>query len=271
MACHRRPIHKFVSEKKKDPAVNGAFSTQEGLFPMSMTDLTVFRREGLDIRVVTGPGTSAPWWVASDVARALGYSATSAMLRSLDDDDKGVHNMHTLGGVQSLSVITEAGLYDAVLRSNLPTAKAFKRWVIGEVLPSIRKTGQYVAPTSELDQIKALHSAVGTLLERQAIDAPKVEAFDRFLDSSSLIKIEVAARQVGVGRQTAFRLLRELGILQRYSRSPMQQYAHRFKEVPSTHENSSGVLVTDFTTKVRPEHFEWLVGRLESALEREVS
>jgi len=238
---------------------------------MSMTDLTVFRREGLDIRVVTGPGTSSPWWVAVDVARALGYSATSAMLRSLDAEDKGVHNLHTLGGVQALSVITEAGLYDAVLRSNLPTAKAFKRWVIGEVLPSIRKTGQYVAPASDLDQIRALHAAVGTLLERQAIDAPKVEAFDRFLDSSSLIKIEVAARQAGVGRQTAFRLMREAGILQRLSKAPMQTYAHRFKEVPATHENSVGEPVITYTTKVRPEHFEWLVGRLEQLAGRKLA
>ena len=228
---------------------------------MSDTDISIFRRDGLDIRVVTIDGDL--WWVASDVAKALGYSVTSAMLRSLDVDDKGVHDMHTLGGLQALSVITEAGLYTAIIRSNLTTAKAFKKWVTGEVLPSIRKTGQYIAPTSELDQIKALHAAVGTLLERQAIDAPKVEAYDRFLDSSSLIKIEVAARQAGVGRTTAYQLLRDAHILQRYSRIPLQDYAHRFKEVASTHENSAGETVTDYTTKVRPEHFAWLVATLE--------
>ena len=205
-----------------------------------------------------------PVFVARDVCTVLDIIADRDAVARLDDDERVSVLVDTLGGTQSVTAITESGLYSLILRSRKPEARAFKRWVTHEVLPAIRTTGTYTTPTNELDQIKALHSAVGTLLAKVEIDAPKVEAYDRFLDSSSLIKIEVAGRQAGIGRKTVFGLLREAGVIQRYSRAPMQQYARRFKEVASTHENSAGEIVTDYTTKVRPEHFDWLVGRLEA-------
>ena len=57
----------------------------------------------------------------------------------VDDEDKGVTKCDTLGGKQNLVVINESGLYSLILRSNMPRAKEFKRWVTSEVLPSIRK------------------------------------------------------------------------------------------------------------------------------------
>lgn len=85
-----------------------------------------------------------PWFVAADVARALGYGHTPHMTRRLDEDEKGVRSVDTPGGIQQLSVISEAGLYSAVLGSKVPGAKAFKRWVTHEVLPSIRAKGGYM-------------------------------------------------------------------------------------------------------------------------------
>ncbi len=67
------------------------------------------------------------------------------MTRILDDDEKGTQIVRTLGGEQSVSVINESGLYSAILRSRKPEAKAFKKWVTSDVLPSIRKTGSYSA------------------------------------------------------------------------------------------------------------------------------
>ena len=84
-----------------------------------------------------------PWWLAKDVAEILGYRMASDMTRNLDDDEKGTHFMRTPGGEQEVSIINESGLYAAILRSNKPEAREFRRWVTHEVLPALRKTGRY--------------------------------------------------------------------------------------------------------------------------------
>ena len=86
-----------------------------------------------------------PWFVASDVAQALLYSEAKDMTRNLDDDEKGRQIVPTPGGDQEMIVINESGLYHAVLKSRKPEAKPFRKWVTSEVLPAIRKTGQYAA------------------------------------------------------------------------------------------------------------------------------
>lgn len=85
-----------------------------------------------------------PWFVGKDVAAILGYSDTAdAVKKHVDPEDKGVGEMPTPGGKQRIMLINESGLYSLILSSKLPTAKEFKRWVTSEVLPSIRKTGEY--------------------------------------------------------------------------------------------------------------------------------
>ena len=88
-----------------------------------------------------------PWFVATDLAEILGYQSAKDMLRLLDEDERGGgHFLPTLGGVQEHSIINESGLYGVILRSNKPEAKAFRKWVTGEVLPAIRKQGFYKSP-----------------------------------------------------------------------------------------------------------------------------
>lgn len=106
--------------------------------------ITPFAYGDQQVRVVTRDGE--PWFVAADIAKALGYSIAPAMVRSLADDEKGMQIVHTPGGDQKAAIISEAGLYSAVLRSKAPGAQAFKRWVTHEVLPSIRKRGGYLTP-----------------------------------------------------------------------------------------------------------------------------
>ena len=83
------------------------------------------------------------WFVASDVCAALEISNNRDAIGSLDDDEKGVGITDTPGGRQKMAIITEPGLYSLVLRSRKPEAKLFKRWITHEVIPAIRKTGQY--------------------------------------------------------------------------------------------------------------------------------
>ncbi len=85
-----------------------------------------------------------PWLVGKDVARALGYSnPRDALAKHVDDEDKGVSQIATPSGIQEMTIINESGLYSLVLGSRKPEAKAFKRWITHEVIPSIRKTGSY--------------------------------------------------------------------------------------------------------------------------------
>ena len=105
-----------------------------------------------DIRAIEKDG--GPWFVGKDVAKALGYgegkSSPNAVANHVDDEDKGVIKMMTLGGEQNVTIINESGLYSLVISSKLPSAKKFKHWVTAEVLPSIRRHGAYAtAPTIE--------------------------------------------------------------------------------------------------------------------------
>lgn len=108
-----------------------------------MNEISIFTSpEFGKIRTVAMNGE--PWFVGKDVAVALGYkNARQALTTNVDDEDKGVHSMDTLGGEQKITIINESGLYSLILSSKLPGAKAFKRWVTAEVLPQLRKTGTY--------------------------------------------------------------------------------------------------------------------------------
>jgi prophage antirepressor-like protein len=100
-----------------------------------------FSFKGLAVRTVSKDGE--PWFVAADVCKALEIKNTTRANAPLDQDEKGLYLMKTLGGAQNLSVVNEFGLHRLILRSDKAKAKEFQRWVIHDVLPTIRKTGRY--------------------------------------------------------------------------------------------------------------------------------
>lgn len=94
-----------------------------------------------------------PFFVGKDVADILGYSNPLKALRDhVGDEDKGVNEMVTPGGIQQIVLINESGLYSLILRSQLPKAKQFKRWVTHEVLPALRKHGAEAEAVSVMDK-----------------------------------------------------------------------------------------------------------------------
>lgn len=107
-----------------------------------MNNIIPFDFDGSAVRVVTDD-SGEPWFVAADIAKALDYAEAKDMTRNLDDDEKGRQLVPTPGGGQDMLVINEAGLFSAILKSQKPEARRFKRWVTHDVLPSIRKTGSY--------------------------------------------------------------------------------------------------------------------------------
>ena len=104
-----------------------------------------------------------PWFVAADVCKALELGTTSKSLERLDDDEKGMNSIPTLGGTQNMSVVNEPGLYTLVLGSRKPEAKSFKRWITHEVVPSIRKHGAYMTETTLESCLNNPDFAIGLL------------------------------------------------------------------------------------------------------------
>jgi anti-repressor protein len=108
-------------------------------------ELQVFKNQNFgEIRTTMKNGV--PWFVAKDIALVLGYAVPrKAIFDHVEKEDKGVLKRNTLGGEQTFTGINESGVYSLILRSKLPQAKQFKRWVTSEVLPTIRKYGMFVA------------------------------------------------------------------------------------------------------------------------------
>ena len=132
-----------------------------------MREVNVFNSEEFgDIRAIEID--NEPWFVGKDVATALGYSnARKAIGDHVHEDDKGVTKWDTLGGKQDLTIINESGLYALIFGSKLESAKRFKHWVTSEVLPAIRKTGNYNIPMTIEEQLQIV--AKGTLEVKEEI------------------------------------------------------------------------------------------------------
>ena len=111
---------------------------------MNNNNLQVFNYNSNEIRTIVKNGEA--WFVAKDVAQALGYERTADAIRKhVDSEDKGVSDLATPGGIQTTTIINEARVYSLIFSSKLQTAKQFKRWVTHDVLPDIRKHGMYIS------------------------------------------------------------------------------------------------------------------------------
>lgn len=117
---------------------------------MNKTAIKVFENKELGkVRIVMID--NEPWWVLADVCKVLEIVNNRNIAARLDEDEKGVTLVDTLGGNQNMTIINESGLYSVILRSDKPQANPFRKWVTHDVLPSIRKTGGYVASGKEID------------------------------------------------------------------------------------------------------------------------
>ena len=165
-----------------------------------MNELQFFQHEQFGkIRALEKDGE--PWLVGKDVAEALGYQNVSKALSDhVDPEDKLNNETLSSLGQRGGWLINESGLYSLVLSSKLPGAKQFKRWVTAEVLPSIRKTGMYVADD-------AMAMAHGLLAAQRLIEqkdekirllAPKAEFADECLIASNGITTTSIAKEYGI-------------------------------------------------------------------------
>lgn len=231
-----------------------------------MNKLQVFNFESHEVRSLLI--NSEPWFVGKDVAEALGYSkARNAIATHIDSEDKKDAPIQgTLGGVQEMTVINESGLYSLVLSSKLPSAKKFKRWVTSEVLPALRKTGQY-----QVKELSGQELMAKALIEAQSVLAakdkqieemkPKVVFADAVATSHTSILVGELAKilkqnGIDMGQKRLFAWLREKGYLIKRQGTDYNMPTQKAMELglfeikEGSYVNGSGVNITTKTPKI---------------------
>ena len=171
----------------------------------------------------------APWFVGKDVAEVLGYTdPNKALAMHVDDDDKLNDKTASSLGQRGGWLINESGLYSLVLSSKLPGAKAFKRWVTSEALPSIRKHGLYAIdeiianPDMAIAALQALKEErekrlaaeldKAVLTQQVAELRPKASYYDLILQCASLLSVTEISKDYGMSAKAFNKKLHELRI-----------------------------------------------------------
>lgn len=190
-----------------------------------MSTPQIFNFEKHEVRMVLV--NDEPYFVGKDVADVLGYSnSRKALADHVDSEDKdGVTIRDTIGREQNIIAINESGLYSLILKSKLPSAKKFKRWVTSEVLPAIRKHGGYLTPEKVEEAIlnpdtiiklamQLKEERTGRLIAEQKVAElqPKANYYDMILANPSLLPISVIAKNYGMSANKMNLLLHDLGV-----------------------------------------------------------
>lgn len=230
-----------------------------------MNEVQLFNFENHEVRSLLL--NNEPWFVGKDVADVLGYKNTKdALAKHVDAEDKLGSQIATSGQNRNMTIINESGLYSLVLSSKLPSAKKFKRWVTSEVLPALRKTGQY-----QVKELSGQELMAKALIEAQSVLAakdkqieemkPKVVFADAVATSHTSILVGELAKilkqnGIDMGQKRLFAWLREKGYLIKRQGTDYNMPTQKamdlglFEIKEGSYVNGSGVNITTKTPKV---------------------
>jgi prophage antirepressor-like protein len=212
-----------------------------------------FKYEDKEIRTVIK--NNEVWFAVRDICNALGISKTSTVVERLDEDECGkTAVMDSQNRLQEIYIISESGLYEAVIRSNKSDAKKFQKWITKEVLPSIRKHGMYAKdellnnPELLLDVAQKLIDEKNKVLQLETKleeQKPKVEIYDEVINQSGLLNFKQLSEIFGrYSRTKLFKLLREEHILSNNKPNwnlPYSKYQKYFKVKVTPRRTNNGM------------------------------
>lgn len=252
-----------------------------------MNQLQVFNNEefGQVRTVVQGEDV---WFLAKDVCDILELNDTNKALLALDDDEKSKHEQYSGSGRKPM-IINESGLYSLILRSRKPQAKAFKKWVTSEVLPSIRKHGAYMTDQVLEQAVTNPDFAIGLLTklkeEKEKLAAaqqqivqqqPLVIFAEACMQSNESLKVSEVAKlaakhNVKIGQRQLFAKLREWNLMFKRSTEPTQLGVEKgyFEIAQGVKQKPSGEPFTWTTTYVTPKGQAYIIDRLKKEQEQE--
>lgn len=246
-----------------------------------MTDLIPFDYSGRQVRTVTVDGE--PWFVAADVCAVLGYAnGRAAVEQHVPARHRSSVAIHDgTPGNPNRAVISEAGLYRLVMRSNALNAEQFQEWVTDEVIPTIRKTGQYGAAAlpdistsagvlAMAEQFAATARQLVAAEQRVAELEPKAAAADAYIDATGLFLVRAVAKTLGVKESVLRQHCYDHHILMSHPSRRNEPYAEHVTaglfEVKHRPVKVSDEETRAFpTTFVTPAGVEWLRRSLEKA------
>lgn len=192
-------------------------------------DLQLFEFHKHPVRVIAIEGE--PWFVLADLCRVLGLGTPARVRERLDEGVSQTHTLQTAGGPQQMTVVSEPGMYEVVIRSDKPDAIAFRRWITGRVLPAIRKTGSYshhpasgrqLPPKKELAQWVIEAEERAERAEAKVIElTPPASAWNELAESAGDYSVSDAAKvltrdpQINTGERRLFKFMQSLGWIDR--------------------------------------------------------
>lgn len=206
-------------------------------------NIKIFDYHGQEVRTVEMNGQ--PWFVLKDIAEVLKLTDTNKISARLEADELTRIKFVSGGQNREMLCVSESGLYNVVLRSDRPEAKPFRRWITHEVIPSIRKTGGYIAGQETLSpeelMAKALLVAKQTLAERDArinelstanseltvqnqILLPRAQYFDELVDRNLLTNFRETAKELGIAPKRFVNWLVEQKYLYRDKKGKLLPY-----------------------------------------------
>ena len=215
-----------------------------------MNELQVFNNDEFG-SIRTWVVDDEPWFVGKDIATILGYAKPeNAIANHVDDEDKTSTLIQGSGSnyKSKAILVNESGLYSLILSSKLPNAKKFKRWVTGEVLPSIRKTGSYGKPMSQLE---IAQYSINLLIEQErkmkALEAQQGEQVKRLDIIDSRLEVLNGVHIEGTGRDRLNAMIRAYVVKKGIS------YAEGWKDIKKAYNRAFhtclGALLTNYTNK----------------------
>lgn len=247
---------------------------------VAVSNVIPFTYEGSAVRTLSIDGE--PWFVLADLCKVLDLSNPTMVAERVDTDGlSSTEVIDSKGRTQTARIVSEPGMYQVIFMSRKPEAVAFRRWITTEVLPSIRKTGQYSTASALDAQIPktlpdALRAYAREVEAREAMEAyarelePKADNYDRFMSADGTYSVGSVAKMLGLSQNKLFAELRNRGVFiakGAMANTPYQRYMHHFAVKAYEYTRSDGTVGSSYTTRVQPSGVDFVARKLGRAVQ----